>query len=282
MTSSVVAAVVRQEGRYIQEWVAYQYLIGFDAIIVMLHNYRNEPDNTLTKIQQLPDYILEKVIIGEISEEDISGVDNPMYQRAGMYKAFNEHIKGKFEWMAMFDADEYLFVKHNVNAFLSGFPPTTGQVVVSWLLFGHGNRVQSIQYPETRLSAFTNYSKECTGFKSIVRVDCVPQIEWYHCHFAKGVPNTTSCNGRIIRDTPVNDWYELQPVMRHYPIEDVCLAHYYTGAMEDWVNRHKRRAFACHKEHDVKRFIECSSDYQDDRMLLYNDELKDILSKVQR
>ena len=182
----------------------------------------------------------------------------------------------------MFDADEYLFVRQKANTFLAGFPPTTVQVVLPWLLFGHNNRVRSVQYPETRLSAFTSRSNAYTNFKSIVRVDCVPQIEWYHCHFAKGVPNSTACNSKIISDTPLEHWHEIQSVMCHYPIEDICLAHYYTGAMEDWVNRHYRRAIACYNELDVKRFIECSYDCQDDRMLLYNDELKGILSKVQR
>jgi hypothetical protein len=280
---SVVVTVARQEATYIQEWIAYQYLVGFDKIIVMLHKYQNESDETFDAIQRLPDYILEKVIVDSANTDNISSVETPIYQRVGMYKAFKTHVKGKFQWMAMFDVDEYLYdsQKRSVAEIFNTLPDA-GQIVLPWLVYGHSNRVQSVRYPETRLSAFTYRQplKKFTGYKSIVRVDSIVEgCAWYHSHFAKINGNTTAINGDKIHDTPVTEWKQIQWALHNRSVNyDTCLVHYRSGSMEDWVGRHKRRPLTVHNtEHDVARFMTHSFADFDDRMMQYNEELKDIL-----
>jgi len=286
---SAVVTIARQESTYIQEWIAYQYLMGFDKIIVMLHAYQNEPDETFDKIERLPNFVLDRVVVGTISCENIDGINTPMYQRMGMYKAFDSYIKGKFEWMAMFDADEYLYdsQKRCVNDILDVLPEDAGQVSMPWLVYGPSNRVQSARYPETRLSVFNCRQplERFFGYKSIVRVEnIIDNGAWYWCHFAKTSGTYITFNGDVISNVPVENWDYIQNGIQRYPINyDTCLVHYHTGAMEDWVNRHKRRPITvAETEHDVRRFMNHSFVDFDDRMMVHHDQLNGILRDAKR
>ena len=280
---SVVASIARMEEAYIQEWVAHQYILGFDKIVVIIQQLQGEPlCHTIDKIQQLPKFVLEKVETQIIL--DTRTYDEKYTQQAFQEQAYHQlynQIKGKFEWLASFDIDELFYdsQQRSINKILSTVPKTTGQVFIPWIVYGHNNRVLSVKYPETRLSAFTTEFGSVRPTwtrsygKTITRVDNIQaDQQWYWCHEMTATGDFTTFDGEPI----VSEKNYKSP-------KDIYLAHYYTGSMEDWTIRCKRVANnGDGKKYDVGDFMYHTCENQDTRMLIYNEKIKKILSQCQK
>jgi hypothetical protein len=274
---SAVVTIARHEETYIQEWIIFQYLTGFDKIVVWIHEVEGIPPcSTLDKIQQLPGHVLQKV--------DIKHIKKPQDINAQIiaYQSSCEELLGQVEWIALWDLDEYLYdqQKRPINQILDGVPKTTGQLFIPWLVFGPNNKILSATYPETRMSLFVKHSgdKRPTwgGYssygKAIARLDNIELPKLVRdIHILETSGDLTTVAGvHIEKDA-------------EYPAPaDVYLAHYYTGSMEDWVMRQKRL---------VTSWIQNYADYdyggfeyhshlcqtEDKAMLIYHNEVKEIL-----
>ncbi len=259
-----VAIVARNEAKYIQECIAFNYLLGFDRIIIILHWCQ---DNTEELIYQMPDEVLSKVDVIHLDDTILPGL---WFQHKAYHIVYNEY-KNHLDWLAMFDVDECLWDRHNrsVHELLDSVPDDVGEIQIPWILYGHNNQVLSVPNGSTRLEYFTAIEKENRWpFCKTIGVG-----DWYRCHSIFTTGRSIEFNG-----------IETQNDMHIHNIptfeRDTVIAHYVSGSAEDWVIRHKRKPWHNSGMHDIKAFINHTYEDQDTRMLQYNDKLKEILSKI--
>jgi len=294
---SAVACLTRNCEKYIQEWIFFYHLQGFDAIIVGLHRCE---DNTLKEIEKLPLKVLSKVIVDTETENKWN------FQRS-WYPAIAKKYCKDVEWLAMFDDDEYFYDSQNrpINELLATVNEAVGQIVVPWVTFGHCGRVESITKQETRLAAFTkrlechqqqargNHAKVFVRVSKLLDVDDdaigLPGSQWYGCHYARVSGRSVDFSGNDLYEDI--DWTKTAHRDVYSRLGNVlssaqCLAHYYTGAMEDWVARYKnwkswQTEFSKQKinlrKRLVEHFLNHAGDIVDTRMLSYVPDLQNLL-----
>jgi len=283
--NTAVGIVTCNSGKYIQEVIAFNYLIGFDKIIIVVDR---TTDDTLNKIAALPQFILDKVDVIDNGLHDQS----VGFQHKGYKKIYEKYI-GQVEWLAFFDDDEYIYDKHQrkINDILANVPSDVSQVVLPWIHYGHNNRIVSVPKGETRLSYFTkrhriDYNKPT--IKSIARMDDIQYAEdpglWYHCHWVRVSNRSILASGTDVGELSSNTVSNLTIVDF-----DTALVHYIIGSMEDYVTRNKKWEYELGLTDSTGEHRKCRSvsleqfnqhnDIEDDRMLVYHDELLTLLNQ---
>ena len=275
---SAVGAVICDCETYIQEWCCFQYLTGFDIIIICLDRCT---DNTLERIDGLPLKVRQRIEVFDNSPHDPG---EGFQYRA--YRHIYERYHDKIEWLAMFDDDEYFYDSRmrKINEMLDDIPDDVSQIVLPWLNFTHSGKILSATPDVTRLRHLTKREYrnpiECKAF---VRVDDIVHNEipsgWYHAHYADVSGREITFDGK--NSTRIADAPTLMMV-KHF---DTCLAHYIHGAMEDWVKKYKKwkiaqDAIGCPiawENYNYRRFD--SNHVEDTRMVPYADELITLLKE---
>ena len=246
--TSCLAIVVRHEEKYIQECICYNYILGWDAIVVVIHRdpTDNHPDRTEELIHELPKHILDKVIVKHLEYTQGNHITRS-HQNVAYQEIIYPLVKDKFEWLAMFDVNEYLYdsEKWKISKILNSILDNVGQVILTSLTFGHNNQIISAPLIETRLRWF---NKRCSqiNHKSIIRIDSIINPDKWNDYHLDGNP---------------------------------CLIHYESGAMEDWVNRQYKLE---NQDIEYKPDYDCfignfTAGIKDDRMLIYSNELDTLL-----
>jgi len=291
---SAIGCVARLEEAYIQEWIVHHYLIGFDKILVVLHKIDGEIDNTFNKIMNLPQFVLDKVVILPYVN------NNPGWDfQEKAYNLIYDLVSKEVEWLAIWDVDElfYDFKQRKINDIIDTFALDTSQILFWWKIYGSNNNVRTIKLPNTRLSALTkrmplinSYMLKPAQFKSIIKVDrLVKNDRWCFIHFCKTIDGCTrDANGLLISDKPLQDWKNIEQL--HYNktsfislSQSSNIAHYITGSLEDWVMRHSRCKNRFNGiEHNVDYFkgLDNQSKEDDYSMLVYHNAVRAILEKV--
>lgn len=245
---SAVGMCVCNADQYIQEMLCHNYLSGFDRIIVCLDRCT---DDTYNAIERLAPEVREVVdVINNYGYHPGIG-----YQQRAYMKMY-EFYKGRVEWLAFFDDDEYLYDSHMrpVNDMLRAVDrPGVDQVVVPWLVYGHNNQIMTAPRTETRLKWFTK-RKTSDGWstvKPIVRVDQIKvdgrtdggsrpceTVKWYYSHAAEVYGKTVNFAGQEVALGGAFDRMALQEAF--IDNNNVALCHYLYGSMEDFAKRHKK------------------------------------------
>lgn len=129
------AIIIKNEGKYITEWLNYYQLIGFDKIYL----YDNEStDNTLLSIRPFIEsgFVEYHKIIGNNRQLD----------------AYNDALrrsKKESKYIAFLDADEFIFVtsqKESVSEIIDKLfsnDSKIGGVLINWLIFGSSNLLKA-------------------------------------------------------------------------------------------------------------------------------------------
>jgi len=289
---SAVAVVTSNSSTTINEWIAHQFIVGFDKIIVVLDKCT---DDTFQQIHKLPPFILERVDIHNNQlTHDVSYGFN--FQRNAAMKVYDLY-KDRVEWLALFDDDEFFYdhQRRRVNDLLATIPVSAGQVFVPWLCFGHSDRVLLPPPPMTKYEWFQRVvpKKSLSGFdfphgiKSFVRLSDIDikgreDGSWYrtHCVCTKG--DSVTFDGRLHHEI-TEGATSCVTAHAHY---DTCLAHYAIGSMQEFVQRCERwqrvpppkSAESLSKKYQLGRFVREAGQISDSRMLIYADELRAILS----
>ena len=161
-----ITAIVKNEARYIAEWLCFYKLQGVDKFFI----YDNGSTDNLKEV-------LQKYWDFNITYEPWPG-------ECLQLAAYNHSIKnniGKVDWMAFLDIDEFLFspTGETVNETLWPFDSNdgTGIVAVQWWLFGsNGRRTYD---PGLVIDRFTAKAPEPDKHcKSIVRMNSVIKTGW--------------------------------------------------------------------------------------------------------
>jgi glycosyltransferase involved in cell wall biosynthesis len=184
---SAVCLIVKNEVRDIAEWIAFQALVGFDAVIIF--------DNC-------SDDGTERVIRAASGLHDIRSHYWPNRSAESQtlaYQAACEAYRLEFDWIAFIDSDEFLIPSADmpVNAFLAGFERWSG-VAVHWAVYG-SNGHEAFP-PGLVLEDFTRRAAEdfvpARHVKSIIRPGFVNGCINPHCFDLRGHIDGSYCDAQ--------------------------------------------------------------------------------------
>ncbi|HYP63566.1 MAG TPA: glycosyltransferase [Acidocella sp.] len=116
--------IVKNEEAHIAEWLAWQFLIGFDTVFLL--------DNASTDRTAA-------VARGLAQRFDVRVFDYPYNKADYQVRAYEQTaraVAGEYEWLAFFDTDEFLRLDGGVSlkTILAARPEAA--VAVSWAMFG--------------------------------------------------------------------------------------------------------------------------------------------------
>lgn len=144
-----LVAIAKNEDNYIDEWVDYNYKLGFDDIIIYLNNWRYDFKNKKVKTIEFDGH-------------------------AKQMSAYNHFIQNntEYDWVAFFDVDEFLVLKkyNNIHDFINYYKNFNG-IAVNWYLFGDNHQEKVIDNNYNVLSRFTKREeKPNVHIKSIMKL----------------------------------------------------------------------------------------------------------------
>ncbi|MEI3850032.1 MULTISPECIES: glycosyltransferase family 2 protein [unclassified Ensifer] len=131
-----IAAIAKNEARYLSEWIAYHLAIGVSRILV----YSNDTED-------LQEEFLERI---SRSDQRIAWIRWP--SREGIspqVSAYQDALdKASTEWISFIDIDEFIvpLAANTLPAWLMTVPDDVSTVHINWAGFGSGGR-QSADYP---------------------------------------------------------------------------------------------------------------------------------------
>lgn len=221
-----IAAIVKNEGFYLQEWIEFHRLVGCTKFFIYDNN---STDNT----KSILNFYQEKGIVEWIDWPHFTPWLNTQ-QMAYLHAIYKS--RGKARWLALIDADEFVFSPENkrLTSFLSNYEDLPA-IMIYWDMFGtSGHEVRpkglvienythrlDINHPD---NTFTPLSK------SIVQPLRINAITSPHYFLTDHWPILGYDENR----TP------LTKVSDIHPQQNIRLNHYYTKSSEDWNNRISR------------------------------------------
>jgi hypothetical protein len=163
-----IAAIAKNEERYLPEWLAYHLALGADRIVV----YSND-----TEDQQ--NVLLEKLAT---NDSRISWIDWPSISGVSPQISAYEHAlaQATTEWIACIDIDEFLVPTEDdsLHDYLATIPDDVSTVHVNWRGFGSGGQETPDYQLVTR--TFMQASPVLWGnnyhFKSLGRTKLIREI----------------------------------------------------------------------------------------------------------
>lgn len=128
---NVICAIMKNEHKYLNDWVKYHLGIAFDYIYLFDNDDISSP-NAL-------DYVNQEYL-DKIQVINIRGWKE-LHLQQHIYTNFYNTFKQNFNWCAFIDIDEYLFGVTNVSEWLKTIPSQYYQIRVKWKLFGDDNLI---------------------------------------------------------------------------------------------------------------------------------------------
>ena len=282
---SAVGTVTCNSSAYIQEWCCFQYISGFEKIVICLDDCT---DDTYDKITCLPSHVLERVDIAFIDSEP-RGHGFQFRGMSQMYRAYRDQV----DWFAFFDDDEYLYdhKRRTVNEVIDTLDgENVSQLHLAWLVYGNNRQMLSAPPTETRINWFTRRREfnNVQIVKSISKLDHIDEKRdkknsWCFVH-----SNAVTGLSLTLDGTVVSEHQQQAVVSVKTQYFDTCLVHYRHGAMEDYVIRYKIWQGHNRKDSGVPSFegfiktTEKNNACEDRRMSIYAAELIDLLAQCRK
>ena len=240
--SITLCAIMRDEGPYILEWVAFHKVIGFDRIAIYDNGSQDGGEKTLARLAEA----------GEISHVLWPNVAGVAPQRAAYADAL---VQARTDWIAFLDADEFLNLQqdNSVDSFLSRFPGTVGAVALNWRIFGSSGLAHA--GPDLVIDRFTRCSHRDhhlnRHLKTIARVHRVTEMHVHRCFLNDGL--YVDQDGVAIEVERMG----FTPSVKHSLAQ---INHYVVKSKEEFWNK-KARGNANRAAGDVDKFTRISDDF---------------------
>ncbi len=224
-----IACIVKNEARYLNEFIVFHLLSGVDRIY-LFDNGSN--DNTLEVVKP---YIESGKLI-------YFYYPGPKMQFVAYRKALR-YCKKTTRWLAFIDADEFLFSPEgNIKDILREYEEEVG-IGVNWVCFGpsgHDSRPEGLvieNYLETFADKNHLFNRH---IKSIVNPELVESINSPHFCKYKGGRYAVDENHEPIDGNVSNTPYKSMAFTNKNSVKKIRINHYITKSLEDLREKGKR------------------------------------------
>lgn len=260
-----VVAIAKNEGEYIEEWLAYYETVGVNRIYLYENN---GTDNMKEKVQPFIDR-------GFVVYHDFPG-------DAKQLPAYNHAIREyghKTRYMAMVDCDEFLMpiaAKHDLVTAVNAIFETTvhsGGIGINWCVYGSSNKVK--KEPGLLMERFKMRANDQAWNNKLIKTIVDPRRVkcFVSPHFAVYKIGSWCVDTKGHR---VGTWY----------INDVDFSimrcnHFFCKSVEEFRNKQARGlADRTGIKYDMKKFEKYDvNDVEDLSMDIYISKVKDLIKK---
>ena len=230
---TLLCCIVKNENRYIDEWITYHKSIGFDDIII----YDNNDKDGETLDVEKYDFVKVIDFRGKYIEvlDPTKCVYNPFMggvQEWAFTDCYLNH-SDEYDWVAFLDADEYLVIDNGLTLgeFLAkdGFIDVDA-IQINWKIYGdNGNILYDSKPLQER---FTTPSKNQLPYvKSIVKTNNPNFIRMrghnaiiYQGKYVYPNGNETKCS-----------------ISQRVNYEGARIKHYFTKTIDEWIDRRYKK-----------------------------------------
>jgi hypothetical protein len=188
--SIAVVAILRDEQRFVEEWIAYHRVIGVDRFFL----YDHDPSRPLRSLLHAHESYVAVV--------DWSGDLSALPGTTAQLKAYT-HALGLLpsdcSWVAFIDGDEFIVLRRHarLGEFLAGFD-RFATVVLNWHSFGHNGYYDD---PPGLITASLTRRRAAPSprTKTITRPEAIASISSAHGCVLRFPGLPADANGRIYR-----------------------------------------------------------------------------------
>lgn len=251
-----IAAIVKNEARYIREWIEYHRIVGVEHFFI----YDNGSTDNLREL--LNPYIQDKLVTYHSCPGTC--LQFPVYNDAAVRYA------GKTRWLAFIDADEFIVVHgQNIANFLKGFEDCSA-VGVNWIMFdsdGKEKMPQSGFVISNYFRTLQDINHPCNlHIKTIVDPSQVKYISNPHYIKLKG--------GRYVDE----NGHEIRSAFtRKNSTKHIQINHYYSKSVEEYMEKIAR---GCADGTEARQPVQTDYDYTVEGARHYDSGIGDIALKL--
>jgi len=121
-------AIIKDEARYLDEWLAYHYLIGVE------HFYITD-DNSTDNIQEVLQKWIKKGLVTYLKIDE--SLRTNQKRQVISYLVYCDVLKNNWRYLGFLDIDEFLVPPNgNIKDFLKAIPEEIASVYIRWVVFG--------------------------------------------------------------------------------------------------------------------------------------------------
>ncbi|WP_224824956.1 glycosyltransferase family 2 protein [Cognatishimia sp. MH4019] len=128
----MAVSMMKDEGPFVLEWIAHHMAVGFTDLLVYTNDCSDGTDDMLIRLEELG--------LAYHRRNDIPEGIKP--QPSALKYAQVEPLTAKADWLLVFDADEFLCIKHgdgSLDGLIDGIKAEGGNgMVITWRIFGSG------------------------------------------------------------------------------------------------------------------------------------------------
>ena len=258
-----VCVIVKNENKYLTEYINHYLNLGFSTIYIYDNNDIDGEN---------PQEILSQFDRNKCVYIDYRG--KTVCQKAA-YNHCYSHYGNTCDWIAFFDADEFLELplNDNIGSFIADFQNTDYNCVfVNWICYGDNGHLYYENKPIQE--RFTKRSSNEAWFnKNIPLHYYVKSIVKTNIHGISFKESVHYPNSNSVRACNSNKKPCLLANYQNPAVSKAYLKHYITKSLEEWVNKIKR-GYPDHIVDDVKynqyleRYFIINSDTEEKRNLL--------------
>ena len=240
---TVICAIIKDEHLFLEEWIDWHLGLGFDAIHLFEDKGSKSHEEICEKYSNV--YLRSYEDDGEVRE--ILAEQGSSYRQLVLYEWFGNSYKGKYDWVAFIDIDEFI-VFHNgytLDLFCDEFKEYPA-VLINWRMIGASGH---IKIPTGKVmdnyTVEENFLQQDSGYeyKSLCYLPKWQGLK--HLHLANGAVNTNH-NQNI---------HEIQ-------WDKAALNHYFTKSWEDWCDRIFNRGGTLNGHRTLAQFFELNPDME--------------------
>ena len=169
---TAICAIAKNENAYVNDWVNYHLALGFDKIYLY--------DNNDPETPFVGDFIEQaskvEIIDWHVEEEHI-------LNQVAAYNDFAEKYGQLYDWCAVIDIDEYIFLNvASIKDFLSKAPDGKN-ILLNWRVFGDDDIVVGDEKtPVYQRFKEPKFTWQYGAYKSIVNFKANPQYRAFSPH----------------------------------------------------------------------------------------------------
>lgn len=268
-----IVAIAKNEGPFIEEWIAYHRLLGVDHFFIYDNSVRSSSTRHLHKYKEF------------ISCRRI--ISYPFERKPVQFRAYSDSlVRGaeQFDWVAYIDIDEFIVLREHasIQEFLAQYVQFDC-IQLNWLTFGHSGKYSDDNRLITESCILRN-SQHDQCVKTIVRPNAIANKD-VRAHFCTLKPKKVAVN--VARESihPAI----MQAVSGPNPLA-ACIHHYKFRSYKNFISKYnrgtanfrwdfsKRTSWRASKEGYLRHFIEacclhCNSTY-DNYMIRFSDKIQ--------
>ena len=276
-------SMMKDEGPYVIEWIAHHLAVGFTDLVVYTNDCSDGTDDMLIRLEELG--------LAHHRRNDIPEGIRP--QPSALNHAQAEPVVQQSDWVMVFDADEFLSIRHGDGTLDDLLSATKAQgangIVVTWRIFGSGGVVDWSRAPVTEqylLAAPITWNKGW-GVKTLFTFDAdhwklgIHRPKMKNRHIDTPFPDTVKWlngSGKLMEDYfKFRGWRSITRTVGH---DWVQLNHYAVKSVDSYAIRKLRGNVNNKKDKYNADYwsLQDRNEMRDDTMLRYCEKRNEIMA----